>query len=99
VVTPEGLLARSTNIGSWEDDQFAVIPELAVQLQCQLTCRLRATFGYRFMYWSQVVRAGEQIDLDLNLDLPDPPAERPRPLMRTSDFWAQGLNFGLDYRF
>ena len=99
VTNPEGLFAQSTNIGQVEDDQFAVIPELGVTLLYDLTCRLRATFGYRFIYWSQVMRAGDQIDMDLNLSSPLVGGERPRPLMRTTDFWAQGLSFGFDYRF
>jgi hypothetical protein len=63
VTTAEGLLARSTNIGRFEDDQFAVVPEVGITLGYALTCRLYATLGYRFIYWSEVLRAGEQIDL------------------------------------
>ena len=99
-----GMLALPSNMGGHSTDQFSVIPELGVTLGYDLTCRLRATFGYSFMYWSGVARPGEQIDSNLNPSQFPPPAStapyyRPAVLQRTSDFWAQGLNFGLDYRF
>ncbi len=98
-----GLLALPTNIGEYHENQFAVIPELGITLGYQLTCRLRATFGYTFIYWSRVARPGDQIDLDLNPSYFPPPAPagpaRPEFTLVTTDFWAQGLNFGLEYRF
>ena len=99
VVNPEGFLAQSTNIGRFEQDEFAVIPELGATLLFDITCRLRATLGYRFVYWSQVARAADQIDLDLNLSDPLVGAARPQFEFTTTDFWAQGLSFGLDYRY
>ena len=48
-------------------DQFAVMPELGVTLSYAITSNLEATVGYRFLYMSRVARAGDQIDLDLDL--------------------------------
>jgi len=100
-----GLLAQGSNIGTYSQKEFSMIPELGITVGYNLTPRLRATFGYTFLYWSRVVRPGDQIDLDLDLDLaqlpPEPPAGAQRPEYRCviDDLWAQGLNFGLDYRF
>lgn len=101
--TAGGLLALPSNIGIHERDDFAMIPELGVTLGYDVTCNLRATLGYNFIYWSKVARAGDQIDLDVN------PTQfgggtltgEPRPEFSwvTTDFWAQGLKFGLDYRY
>jgi len=98
-----GLLAQPTNMGVVEHSHFAMMPELGFTIGYDFTCRLRGTLGYTFLYWSKVVRAGEQIDPNVNLptiagQLPDG-AQDPRTLLRTSDFWAQGLNVGLEYRF
>ncbi|HUT92687.1 MAG TPA: BBP7 family outer membrane beta-barrel protein [Thermoguttaceae bacterium] len=98
-----GILALDSNRGTHSIDQFAVVPELGITLGYELTCRLRATFGYTFLYWSQVARPGDHIDLDVN-PLQIPPAQQggvPRPEFRwvTDDFWAQGMNFGLEYCF
>ena len=71
----------------------------------KVTERLRLTAGYTFVYWSQVVRPGDQIDLDLNPNLFPPEAMpfsgplRPRFTWRESDFWAQGVSAGVDYRW
>ena len=100
-----GILAQRTNIGEYGTDEFAVVPEVGITLGYQLTCRLRATFGYSFIYWSDVARPGEQIDTRVNPNL-FPPEQvpfsgplRPRFVFDDTDFWAQGLNFGVDYRW
>ncbi len=61
-----GLLAQTTNIGHYQRNQFAVVPELGVNLGYQLTPRLRAIVGYTFIFWSNVARAGDQIDTSVN---------------------------------
>lgn len=98
--TPGGLLTQATNIGQYEDHNFAVVPELGVTLGYDLTCHLRCTMGYNFLYWSKVARPGDQIDT--NIQLPDNDGAvltHPEFQFTTTDFWAQGLSFGLDYRF
>jgi hypothetical protein len=102
---PAGILAQRTNIGEYADDEFAVVPEVGITVGYQLTCRLRATFGYSFIYWNDVARPGEQIDLGLNPNL-FPPEQvpfsgplRPAFTFQHTDYWAQGLRFGVDYRW
>jgi hypothetical protein len=98
-----GLLAVTSNIGSAEHDQFAVIPELRLRLGYQFNHYLSAYMGYTLMYWSDVVRPGNQIDSVVNptLLVTDPRfgqalgAPRPAPRFDRSDFWAQGLDFGI----
>jgi hypothetical protein len=98
-----GLLAQRTNIGSHSRNEFAVLPQLGATLGYRLTPRLQATVGYSFMYLSRVVRPGDQIDLDVNPDLLAPEFTpfagplRPRFEFRDTDFWAQGMNFGLHF--
>ncbi len=96
-----GMLALPSNEGVYTQSSFTMIPELGLTVGYDLTCRLRATFGYSVIYWGQVVRAGDQINLDIN------PTQlstltglaRPNPPFSTTDFWAQGMNFGLEYHF
>jgi hypothetical protein len=98
-----GLLALPTNIGNYQQNNFTVIPELGITLGYDFTCRLRATAGYTLMYWSRVARPGDMVDTDLNPSQFPPGTLRgiPAPQFRfvTTDFWAQGLSVGLDYRF
>ena len=100
-----GILAQRTNIGEYGGDEFAVVPEVGITLGYQLTRRLRATFGYSFLYWRDVARPGEQIDTRVNPNLFAPEEDpfsgplRPQFVLHDTDFWAQGLNFGVDYRW
>jgi hypothetical protein len=96
-----GLLAQETNIGRYTRNDFAVVPEVGITLVRDLTCRLRATFGYNFVYWSKVARPGEQIDVGVSQFPPESPTGELRPSFQStsSGYWAQGLRFGLDYRF
>lgn len=102
-VTPQGLLAQQSNIGSRERDEFAVIPELGINVGYDVTCNMRAMVGYSFIYWSRVARPGDQIDTDLNLSQIPPGTLNgiPRPEFRwaITDMWVQGVNAGIDYRF
>jgi hypothetical protein len=98
-----GLLALPTNIGQSDHNQFTMIPELGMTIGYDLTCRLRATVGYSLIYWSKVARPGDQIDTNLN-QTQFPPntlvgVAQPQVHYTTTDFWAQGLNLGLDLRF
>ena len=54
--------------------------EMRVQLAYQVGPHLSVHAGYTFLYWSQVVRAGDQIDLVVNPALLPPPVPGASPL-------------------
>lgn len=95
-----------SNSGRFTRDHFSVVPEAGINLGYQVTDHLRAYVGYTFLYWTNVVRPGEQIDrvLDVN-QIPNftngPAVTQVRPIVpfRQTDFWAQGMNFGLELRY
>ncbi len=102
-VNEGGLLAQSTNIGAYRRDKFSGIAELRFVGRRRFTRCLSATFGYTLLYWSDVLRAGEQIDTSINVTQ-IPPGDLdgdPDPLFRArrTGFWAQGFNLGLEYRY
>lgn len=100
-----GLLAQRSNIGDYSANQFSVVPELGFMLGFDVTPSLRLFVGYSLIYWSNVVRAGDQIDLDLNPNLIPPEAApftgplRPQFVFVETDFWVYGVNAGLELRF
>ena len=102
---PGGLLTQTSNIGTFRRNEFAVVPEFNFNLGYQLTDHLRMTVGYTFIYVSNVVRPGEQISRDVNPNLLPPPADPvvgdPRPIFAfdNTDYWAQGISVGGEYRW
>jgi hypothetical protein len=81
-----------------------VVPEFGVNIGYSVTDWMRLTVGYNFLYWSNVSRPGSQVDTNVNLNnvfgsgQASPPLV-PRYLNNTSDFWAQGLTLGLEFRY
>jgi hypothetical protein len=101
---PGGLLAQSSNIGSHTRGRVGFVEEVGVNLGYQFTNHIRGFVGYNFLFWSNVVRPAEQIDLVVNPNLIPPatgPAVPARPQFNFNgaDFWVQGINFGVDVRW
>jgi hypothetical protein len=104
-----GLLTQDSNIGHHSQNVFSVAPEFGVNIGYQVTPHCRAFVGYNFLYLSDVVRPGEQIDPFVNRNknpllvgagagnagTPNVPTVR----FNSSDFWAQGLVLGLEFRW
>lgn len=102
-----GLLAVGPNLGRFTADRFAVVPEATVNLGYWFTPHLKAYIGYNFLYWSNVIRPGDQIDRVVDVAfVPNAPpgvvptgVNRPQPLFRQSNLWIQGIQFGLMTRW
>ena len=85
-VTQTGVLGGPSYPVRCVHSGFAVLPEATVKLGCRLRDRSRVYLGYNFLYLSEAVRPGDQL-------VPD------RTTMAVSDFWVQGLLFGLEHRY
>ena len=107
VTAPGGIFALPTNMGRYNRTAFSVIPEGGINLGVQLTSYLQFRVGYSFLYWTNVLRPGNQIDRSVNPQfIPTDQGfgqgggpNRPTFSPQQSDFWAQGLNFGLVFSF
>lgn len=75
-----GLLADPA---SFRRSRFSVVPEVGLNVGYQFASYLRLSVGYNFLYWSNVLRAGDQVNGSPN----------------GTGFWAQGLNFNLGLNF
>lgn len=103
-VRDEGLFALGTNQGAYSRDRIAYIPEANLKLGYYVRPNIAVTMGYNFMYISNVVLGGDQIDRNLNLSQTGGgvlvgPATPQFLGFRETDFWAQGVNFGLEVTF
>jgi Putative beta barrel porin-7 (BBP7) len=88
--------------------ELTVIPEVGVTLGYQIIGGLRAFVGYDFLYVSSVVRPGDPFDRNINVPaiiqsrMAGNPVNLQLPPTLTlagTDFWAQGLHLGLEYRY
>jgi hypothetical protein len=97
---PGGVLAQTSNMGRYINDDFAVVPEVGITLGVFVTERLRLTAGWNFLYWSQVGRASEQIDRNMSQIPPAAPgAVGPFYLNNNTDFWAHGFRAGFEWQY
>jgi hypothetical protein len=104
---PAGLFAVGDNRGEFSRDRLSFMTEEDVRIGYQITHRLLVNIGYSFLYWSSVVRAGNQFSEAIDPHtVPSNIAYNPAvqgiaPPVRLvgSDYWATGLNFGLEFRY
>ena len=83
------------------------MPEVGVTLGFDVTDWWRLTAGYTFLYWSNVARPADQIDRVIDVtNIPNFPTgarptglARPAPTLRDDGFWAQGVSFGMEFRW
>jgi hypothetical protein len=100
-----GIYALNSNIGSYSQTTTAVIPEFTAKLGWRITPWATATIGYNFLYISQVVRPGSQIDSTINpTNFPYGTATgstvpRPSFAFHNESFWMQGVNFGMTFQY
>ncbi len=106
---PGGYFALPTNIGTHTRTVFGVVPEVGLNVGYQITPGMSVFVGYTMLYANNVVRPGNQINRNINTTqsvswVGEPPATLQGPAQpsfkfNTSDFWAQGINVGLGFRF
>lgn len=101
--TSGGLFAQPSNIGHYSRNELAFVPEFGAKLHYRFRSCWQVNAGYNFLYWSQVARPGEQIDVAVNTsqlgggELTG--AARPNYHFRNGNFWAHGLSLGLECEF
>lgn len=105
---PGGLLALpGANIGTYEQRQFGVMPEVGLKVGYNISSHWRASVGYNFMYLNSVLRPGNQVDTGLDVTkipnfplpgtIPALTTVQPQPRLFTTDIFAQGISFSLQY--
>ena len=101
------MYTQQSNIGHSSRDVFTAVPEIGINVIVDLSANVRVGIGYNFTYISSVVRPGDQMDPKINRNqVPIDPGfgtpggpDRPSFDMKSTDFWAQGLNLSVEFRF
>jgi hypothetical protein len=103
-----GTFVQATNAGRSTRHQFDIVPEVNFKAGYQITTWARAFIGYDFLFLSNVLRPGNQIDRMINFSQtvqnavagnPSAPGVSPAVNLLGSEFWAQGINLGLELRY
>jgi Putative beta barrel porin-7 (BBP7) len=106
---PGSYLSQPSNLGTTTRNQFAVVPEMNLNVGFRLRPWASIIVGYSFLYISSVARPGEQVSHVVNPTQSSAisnyfPANPSGPALpglhvHNTDFWAQGLNFAFELRF
>ena len=99
--TAGGVLANLANGGRTSENRFAVLPEANFQVGYQLRSWANVFAGYQVLYMSNMARAGDQVDRNINANrLPTVNTFNTRGLVSTTastnsgDLFLHGFNFG-----
>jgi hypothetical protein len=103
-----GLYANATNIGKFDNDEFAIVPDISVNVGLNLTRQLSAYVGYTVIYVNRVARPGDHLNpvIDPTIVPFSPtygdPSTAPAStfqLFNQNEFWLHGVNFGFRLQF
>jgi hypothetical protein len=83
----------NVQMGRYARDRFALAPEAQLKVGYQLLPSLRGQVGYDFLYLSNVVRPGNQIDNVYD------GVTRPAVPWNTSSYWGQGLTLSVQFSY
>lgn len=107
-IVNSGVIVNPANQGKYFTNTFAVIPELDLNVGYRVWKNTTLRVGYSVLYWSDVVRPGNAVPNSMNPNLnpnlnpnfaPGAAGNQPRMSLSSTDFWAQGLNLGIEFRF
>jgi hypothetical protein len=103
---PGGILALPSNIGHYSRSRFALLPEMTVNMGYQFNRYVRAFVGFNWLELTLATRVSDAIDATVNsASIPGVTVNNPQTINRPtfhftdSDFWALGMNFGLEFRY
>jgi hypothetical protein len=106
ITVPGGQFAAPSNIGRATRDRFAAMPELEISIAYQISPNFQFFIGYNLLYLNKVARPGNQVDLivdtrgnQIDAGFTGEATLFPRPFFTDSNFWAQGLDFGLQVSY
>jgi hypothetical protein len=105
-VAPAGLYNQANSIGTYSRDSFAFVPEANLRIGYAFTSSITGYVGYNVVYVNNVVRSTDLVTGNVNPNLQptsntygNPTTPRQINAFPTSDFWLQGISFGLNFRY
>jgi hypothetical protein len=93
------------NLSRADRSPIGYMSEVNVRLGYRFARNWIASVGYTFLYWGNIIRPEGQINPNIDpRNVPsslsyNPSGPVPQFALGTTNFWAQGLTFGLEYRY
>lgn len=103
-VYPAGLFGQPSNNGEYCRNTFTIVPEVQGRVTVALCRNVQVFAAYDYLYINDVVRAASQVDRNLNATQ-NPvfgvPTGVPAPVsgFNRTDYWAQGISGGMQFRY
>jgi hypothetical protein len=104
-----GVLALPSNIGHFQRNEFAQVPELELRMLGRVTDHITLTAGFSLLDWTRLLRAVSQIDHEVDsTQIPNFPLPRgtlptslthPAVLFQQDNLLALTLSLGLEIRY
>jgi hypothetical protein len=99
-----GVLALASNMGTYGSNDFVVAPSAELNFSYDLTDHISLHIGYSFLLWTDVARASNQVDLNVNPNLLPPAIAGATPAnptfnLQKTDISVQAVSAGLELRF
>lgn len=104
LLVPGPLLALPSNVSRKSASRVTLIPEIDFKSRFAVTSWCNVTLGYSLLYWNKVLCPGDQMSPLVNVtQLPfrGPvvgPLDPKAPFNHT-DYFAQGVNIGVEFRY
>jgi hypothetical protein len=105
ILQPIGLFSEPSNIGTFKQNQFAILPELKIKISYQLSQYIQPFFTYNGIYINHVLRASKEVDRNINLSQ-NPLiggtgvlSGKAAPLRQLNNvsMWIQGVSIGMQF--
>jgi hypothetical protein len=104
LLVPGPLLALPSNVGHESAVRATLVPEIGIKSRLELASWCSVTLGYSLLYWNKVLCPGDQMSPLANItQLPfhgpvsGPPV--PAPQFMHTDYFAQGMSLGVEFRY
>jgi len=107
IIQPFGLFSEPSNVGSFSNKQFAIVPEFRAKMAYEASQTIRPFFTYNVFYINKTIRPANQIDRNINQSqnpafggsgaLIGPAV--PAVSFHSNSMWMQGVSAGVEFVF
>jgi hypothetical protein len=103
-LVPGPLLALPSNVSRETARRVTLVPEIGIHSRLALTPWCSVSLGYTLLYWNKILCPGDQMSPLSNVTQvpfhgPVAGSLDPKPLFLHTDCFAQGLDFGIQFRY